>query len=197
MRPNHPSAGSTRKQRRGNNGPRSAQPADEARRSPTAAVRCRAAFPTVTQPGPAPTGLRIPDLNIDNGPIKPVGVEPNGDFEVPIASEIGWYRFGSRPGQDGSNVLAAHIAYDGQDGVFRYLSTLEPGSIVEVVLEDGSVVSYETTERTTYEKVALPFDELFDKSGPDRLVLVTCGGNFDASAGSYDSNIVVFAKRVD
>ena len=69
----------------------------------------------------------------DNSPVVAVGVEDNGDFEVPGAREVGWYRFGSGPGRAGSTVMAAHINFDGEDGVFRHLDTIETGAVVEVV----------------------------------------------------------------
>jgi len=70
-----------------------------------------------------PVRLRVPALAID-AEIIPVGVTAVGDYEVPPASQVGWYRFGSVPGEAGSAVLAAHIAWDGVDGVFRHLADL-------------------------------------------------------------------------
>jgi hypothetical protein len=35
--------------------------------------------------------------------------------------------------------------------------------------------------------------ELFSAGGAPRLVLITCGGPFDPTTGSYLDNIVVFA----
>jgi len=44
-----------------------------------------------------------------------------------------------------------------------------------------------------YEKAGgLPAD-IFAQDGPARLVLISCGGPFDRTAGSYLDNIVVFA----
>ncbi|HAS13191.1 MAG TPA: hypothetical protein DCS55_22175, partial [Acidimicrobiaceae bacterium] len=59
------------------------------------------------------TGLSLPVIGVDGAPVEPVGVEPNGEMEIPPAEEVGWYRFGAAPGESGSAVLAAHIAYDG------------------------------------------------------------------------------------
>ncbi|MDH3684516.1 MAG: class F sortase [Acidimicrobiia bacterium] len=151
-------------------------------------------IPEPIDPGAAPVAMRIPALDVLDSPIQPVGVEPNGEFEVPIASEVGWYRFGSGPGDTGSTVMAAHIAYDGEDGVFRYLSTIEPGALVEVDLDDGSTIVYEIVERAEYDKTELPFADIFNEAGPDRLVLITCGGEFNPQLRSYESNVVAYAE---
>ena len=44
----------------------------------------------------------------------------------------------------------------------------------------------------SYRKSALP-DGVFARSGPARLVLVTCGGPFDAATGHYLDVVVVTA----
>ncbi len=152
--------------------------------------------PAPAEAGPAPVGFQLPDLDIADAVVLPVGVDAAGDFEVPEADEIGWYRFGSAPGEGGSTVLAAHIAYDGVDGVFRWLASVEIGSEVEVVMDDGTTLTYRITDKVRYDKDELPVEELFDESGPDRLVLITCGGSFNPSLSSYESNDVVFAEPI-
>ena len=141
-----------------------------------------------------PTALRIPSLGID-AEIVPVGVEPNGDYEVPPAHQVGWYRYGTTPGEPGSAVLAAHIAYNGSDGVFRHLDDLAVGAAVLVEFEDGSTIDLSTSAQAQYDKDELP-DDLFDRTGDPRVVLITCGGEFNYSRSSYEDNIVAFAHPV-
>ncbi|MGI9611435.1 MAG: class F sortase [Acidimicrobiales bacterium] len=138
----------------------------------------------------------MPDLGVDGNAVRPVGVEENGEYEVPIASEVGWYRYGSAPGEPGSSVLAGHIAYDGENGVFADLVDAELGSVVEITLDDGTALAYEIVELVSYDKTALPFEEIFSESGPDRIVLITCGGNFNPGLRSYESNVVAYASPV-
>jgi LPXTG-site transpeptidase (sortase) family protein len=122
-----------------------------------------------------------------------VGVEANGDMEIPGVREVGWYRFGSRPGDPGSAVLAAHVAYDGVDGVFRHLGDLRAGDAVEVGLDDGTVRRFVVTDLAQYPKTDLPA-EVFARGGDPRLVLVTCGGEFDPGARHYEDNVVAYAR---
>jgi len=140
----------------------------------------------------APVALSLPALGVTAAPVRAVGVEPNGEMEIPPAEEVGWYRYGPAPGEAGSVVLAAHVAYDGVDGVFRELDRLQTGDEVIVALDDGSEARYRVTEVVTYRKEALPAD-IFDREGPERLVLITCGGRFNPSLRSYESNVVARA----
>lgn len=141
-----------------------------------------------------PVSLSIPALGI-GASISATGVDGNGDFDVPGASEVGWYEFGPAGGEPGSTVLAAHIAFDGVDGVFRNLDQLIVGSLIEVTKDDGTVLTYRTTTLDTWAKEELPAD-LFGRAGDEQLVLITCGGSFNPTLASYDDNVVAIAVPV-
>ena len=141
-----------------------------------------------------PFSISIDRLGLDEVAVQAVGVEPTGEMAIPPPREVGWYRYGPLPGGAGSAVLAGHIASDGIDGAFRHLDRLGPGDPVEVGLSDGSRLRFVVTDRVQVGKEDLPFDELFARSGPPRLALITCGGEFDYSARSYRDNIVVVAE---
>jgi LPXTG-site transpeptidase (sortase) family protein len=151
------------------------------------------ALPQAAASGPEPTGLTIDSLDVRDAPVLPVGVEDDGEMEIPAVDGVGWYRFGARPGGSGSTVLAAHIAYDGVDGVFRNLDDLDAGATVQVALADGTTADYVVTDVTQVPKTALP-TEVWDRDGEPRLVLITCGGVFDEAARSYEDNVVAWAR---
>ncbi len=125
-----------------------------------------------------------------------VGVEENGDMEIPPADEVGWYGFGPTPGDVGSSVLAAHIAFDGQDGVFVNLDKLELGSIITVSYDDGTTADFEAVSKEQYEKEQLPRDSIFARDGDPQLVLITCGGDFNRQVRSYEDNVVIYANPI-
>ncbi|MBN2623658.1 MAG: class F sortase [Acidimicrobiales bacterium] len=152
-----------------------------------------AALPAESPGLPPPTGLTIDDLDVSAAPVVPVGVEPDGDMEIPGAEQVGWYRYGPRPGDDGSAVLAAHIAYDGEDGVFRHLADVTVGADVAVDLAGGESRTFVVTDVVRYPKDALP-DDIFARDGDPGLVLVTCGGEFDSDTRSYEDNVVAYAR---
>ncbi|MGV3759088.1 MAG: class F sortase [Actinomycetota bacterium] len=143
--------------------------------------------------GVAPAALRIESLGVGSAPVLPVGIDARGELDVPGARDVGWYRHGPRPGEPGVTVLAAHIAFDGVDGVFRHLDDLRPGDEVIVALTDGTEARYRITELTQNPKEALP-PELWVRDGSARLALVTCGGSFDTARRSYTDNVIAWAE---
>lgn len=146
----------------------------------------------IEESGPVPVSLAIESLDIDDADVIAVGVNDDETFEVPPADQVGWYEFGPAPGEAGSAVLAAHINFDGVDGVFRHLIDAEVGSIVEIGFDDGTSQRYRIESVTDYVKEALPA-ELFARSGDASLALITCGGEFHPQLRSYDSNTVAIA----
>jgi LPXTG-site transpeptidase (sortase) family protein len=144
----------------------------------------------------APITVSVGSIGIAEAAVIPVGVEPDGRMEVPPADLVGWYRFGSVPGEQGQTVLAAHVAYDGVDGVFVDLVEVAIGDEVTVSDGSGGVSRYRVVSNDQYDKDELP-DQLFARTGEPGLVLITCGGIFDSSARSYEDNIVVVAVPLD
>ncbi|PVZ06938.1 class F sortase [Actinomycetospora cinnamomea] len=144
-----------------------------------------------------PVRVRAASVGLD-APVVGVGVTDDGLMEVPErVAEVGWYRFGPRPGApDGSAVLAGHVDDRVQgEGAFADLSRMRPGDEVAVDGSAGPVV-LRVTEVRTYTKDTLPLADLFRETGPPRLVLVTCDGPFDTDARSYRDNLVVYAEPV-
>ena len=130
-------------------------------------------------------------------PVVAVGVDERGAMAVPEdVRTVGWYRFGSRPGSlSGSAVLSGHVDDRVQGrGVFAALGDVEPGDLVEVELTDGTRLGYRVRTVERVAKDALPADELFARSGPPRLTLITCGGDFDWTTRTHTENVVVTAE---
>ena len=149
--------------------------------------------PEAVTSAPEPVWVDIESVGVTGAGVRDVGVQPNGELEIPGAREIGWYRWSPSPGQAGSAVLAAHIAYDGTDGVFRHLDDVDVGALVTIGYDDGSVREFEIIEKSQYPKDELPFDRIFAKDGDPVVALVTCGGTFNRTLRSYDDNVVAYA----
>lgn len=149
---------------------------------------------------PTPTRLRIDDLAIDI-PLDGVGVAPDGQMEIPpMAERGGWYRFGGTPGDAvGTVVIAAHVDSVASAGLgpFARLADARPGQRVVVDLSDGTQAAYEVTGAAAVPKPDVTWPEVFDRSGPPRLVLITCGGSFRRDVRSYSDNILVTATPAD
>jgi hypothetical protein len=145
--------------------------------------------------GAAPVHLVVPAIGVDH-PVVEVGLRPDGGMEVPDdVHEIGWYApLGIRPGDAGTAVLAGHVDSRLQGrGAFFDLRGLDVGDAIVVVTDTGEQ-PWTVTGRTRYPKAELPVERLFATSGEPRLVLITCGGDFDVAGRSYADNVVVFAE---
>lgn len=146
-----------------------------------------------------PVSLTIPSVGVEV-PIDPVGVEEDGQMEIPpLAERAGWYRFGSAPGEPaGTTVIAAHVDSVASAGLgpFARLIDVEPGDTVTVTSQDGSVRDYVVREVTAVPKASASWGPVFTRDGAPRLVLVTCGGTFQRDVSSYTDNILVTADPV-
>jgi len=110
---------------------------------------------------------------------------------------VGWWGGGAKPGaRQGTAILAGHINYAGVTGELAKIGSLDPGDTVYVY---GRRAGHEVrlkfliTGVRTYDKTALPYQEIFDQRSVGRLAIVTCGGAFNPITGNYLDNIVAFA----
>ena len=117
-----------------------------------------------------------------------------GDMDIPSdPALVAWYGPGPIPGGTGSAVLAGHIAYNGHRGAFAPLVNVDPGAVILVTFSDNSTRSFHVRERQQFAKSELPIDELFRVDGQSTLVLITCGGVFNAKTHTYTDNVVLIA----
>lgn len=140
-----------------------------------------------------PVVIAIEAIGLGATPVRPVGLDGEGQLEIPNESEVGWYRFGSWPGRPGATVLAAHVSWNDTTGPFYRLVDLEPGALISVTMADETMRSYTVIERTQYRKTELPSERVWTLEGPETLVLITCGGDFNEAIRRYRHNIVVYA----
>ncbi len=150
------------------------------------------------QLGTPPTQLTLPALDLAM-PVLPIGVAADGQTEVLAdANEAGWYRFGPGIGADaGATVILAHAgSLITPRGPFSRLKNLEGGEEVQVSDAVGNVATYRVESIEILEKATLDFTPYFVRDGDPRLILITCGGQWDEEAGSYLSNVVVTAVPI-
>jgi LPXTG-site transpeptidase (sortase) family protein len=147
-------------------------------------------------PGPAavvPVGVAAGDAIA--GPVVPAGVdETTGELALPAeAKVVAWYQYGPAPGANGSAVLAGHVDWHGVPGIFFKLRELKTGDTVAVTMSDGSTQSWTVVDVHLVAKPQLPVADVFSRTGPPTLTLITCGGSFDWSTHHYLSNVVATA----
>jgi sortase (surface protein transpeptidase) len=144
----------------------------------------------------APRRVLIDALGVD-APVVPYDTTADGaQLALPAdARRVAWYRDGSAPGEAGSAVLAAHVDFGGQRGVFFALRRLPIGARIRIERANGSSRAYRVVARRQYRKARLP-GVVFSTTGRPRLVLITCGGRFDPRTHHYEENVVVYALPV-
>jgi hypothetical protein len=143
-----------------------------------------------------PAFVRVTSIGATSALI-PLGLHDDGTLEVPIDFAVaGWYSLGPRPGQVGAAVIAGHLdSYNGP-AVFARLPEVRPGDDIEVTRKDGSIVRFSVTRIDVYPKDRFPTMAVYGPTAVPELRLITCGGEFDRSRGSYRDNIVVYATMV-
>jgi hypothetical protein len=141
----------------------------------------------------APVEVRLAGRSV---PIDPVGLDEDRLVVIPEdVRRAGWYSPGPLPGAaNGSAVLVGHVDDRSQGlGAFAVLPDLAAGDDVVVRTAAGQQLTYDVVSLERFPKAKTPLARLFAADGPHRLVLITCGGDFDASRSSYRDNVVVTA----
>lgn len=144
-----------------------------------------------------PTRLRIPAIDVDASEVVDLGLQANGELEVPAGGKaVGWYTESPAPGQRGPAVLAAHVDWRGP-GVFYDLHRLKPGDEVTVDRADGISAVFRVQRVEQHPKDQFPTLAVYGDVARAELRLITCGGEFDSEARSHRDNIVVYAGLVE
>jgi sortase (surface protein transpeptidase) len=141
-----------------------------------------------------PVRIAVPAIGVRATLVR-LGLTASGALAVPTtAAAAGWYRGSPVPGRIGPSVIAGHVHWSGVPGVFARLTELHRGDRIMVTRSDGSVVTFTVDSVATYAKSRFPTALVYGPLAVAGLRLITCGG-YDASARSYEANVIVFATR--
>jgi hypothetical protein len=148
-------------------------------------------------PRSTPTTISIPRIGVQ-AEIMTLGLNADGTVQVPPleqAMKAGWYSPGPSPGEAGNAVIVGHVdSAKLGPAVFFNLGALQKGDTISIAREDGSAATFTVTEVKSYPKTAFPTELVYGPSDVPGLRVVTCGGAFDASSGSYVDNVIAFAS---
>jgi sortase (surface protein transpeptidase) len=145
------------------------------------------------QATPVPVRIEIPSIGVAS-PLDRLGRARDRTVEVPSRWEVaGWYAPGTRPGDPGSAVILGHVDSKRGPAVFFRLRELRRGDVIAITRADGSSLRFAVDRTEQYDKRRFPTDAVYYPTLTPELRLVTCGGEFDATAGHYRSNVIVFA----
>lgn len=190
--------------------------------TPTPAMSSAPATPGQTPeatPSPTPYVKKIPvtlhfvDREV-SCPIVPVGIiQATGKDDQPLYDEAGnplytmdtldsekeaaWLETGPSPGEYGNAILNGHITWKKVAGVFSVLKDIQIGENIAVTFEDGSVAYFQVTSRDVFTIDDYPEWVMATDTGDTRMTMITCGGDWNSSAGTHNDRIVVVAKPVE
>ena len=168
--------------------------------------RVFAVSPEQVTPSPAPVaddlgpgmlsapaaGLRVPLVSL--------GLDRDGDFALPRADQAAVFSDGAPLTADaGSTFVAGHVVdAAGRFAPMARLAALRPGDRVVTVDDAGGRREWYVTAARVVPRDGLD-PAMWATSGPRQLVLVTCAGRTDVSAGAvtpFTENLVVTAVPV-
>lgn len=141
-----------------------------------------------------PVSVELPGVDI-TADVVAVDTADDGQMELPDDPKVvGWYRFGPAAGEgSGSVVLAGHVDSRRYGiGPLARLVNVDIGDEVVVRTEAGDLHEYAVVEVRVVPKAELPIADIFSRDGAERLVLITCTGEFDGAR--YKDNAVVIAE---
>ncbi len=150
-----------------------------------------------TTPAGAPVRIQLPSLGIDAPVIASAIDVKQGVLGVPAdIDKTGWWSDGATPlDSTGTVLIAGHVdSAAAGAGVFFPLKQARRGTLIQVTTASGQTKTYKVSSVETMAKDDLP-TRIWSQKGPNRLVVVTCGGPFDHATGHYRDNVVVTAVR--
>ena len=144
-----------------------------------------------------PIRLVIPKINVDTD-VKYVGLDAKGAMDMPKTSdEVAWYKFGPRPGENGSAVIAGHYGFwkSGQGSVFDNLNKLRKGDKLYIEDEKGAIITFVVSALKRYNSNADASDVFNSSDDKAHLNLITCEGIWDATKQTYSDRLVIFTDK--
>ena len=143
--------------------------------------------------------LEIPAIALA-APIEDVGIQNSGDMDVPSHNQwegVGWYKFGTFPGDPGSAVIDGHLDRPGgYPAVFWNLKKLHVGDLIKVVNPGEKMLHFQVKEMDYYQPQDAPLPKIFGDRSGIYLNLVTCAGEWIPEQHQTTLRLVVYTQLV-
>lgn len=143
-----------------------------------------------------PKKLKIESIALD-AYMQKVGVDQNKQVAVPNNIHIaGWFVDSAKVGENGLSIIDGHVDGLSSGGVFSKLNDVKIGDKIAIERGDGRIINYEVIASKTV-PLADAQSVLYsqDPSVTSQINLVTCVGNYDKTAKTYDHRVIVSAKK--
>jgi sortase (surface protein transpeptidase) len=78
-------------------------------------------------------------------------------------------------------------------GVFSNLSKLSIGDYVTLLDENGKSLVYQVSAKAEYPADEAPASEIFANTGPSKIILITCEGEWVPAQRTFEKRLVITA----
>lgn len=155
----------------------------------------------VTSHGIIPEKVKIPAINVDTDVVQK-GIVKSGSYKGHMATpdnavQVAWFKLGTKPGDEGSAIIAGHVDTYKGPGVFFNLKDLKKGDLVYVTGKQGKTLTFKVYNKEAYPRKNAPVYKVFGYTPVRTLRLLTCTGTFDQQADTHNKRLVVSAVLVD
>lgn len=142
------------------------------------------------------------EITINQDPVitvEEIGLDTNGQLQVPSTWELaGWYKNSAKAGEKGNVIIDGHYNTN-QDtpAAFWGLKNVNVNDKVTLQDELRRDFSYKVVD-SFYVDISDPQrTKVFEETGDYELTLVTCGGVWNPSAGTYNKRLVIKAHLIE
>jgi sortase A len=144
-----------------------------------------------------PTLLNIPSIDV-NAEVVDVGITSRGNMGTPTNyDDVGWYRYGILPGEEGSAVMAGHVDNGlSLAGVFAKLSEVKIGDDIFTTNKTGKKFHFIVSDIATFDFDAKDTN-VFTQNDGKYLKLITCVGTWIEQNKTHDKRLVVTASLAE
>lgn len=145
-----------------------------------------------------PRSISLPNIGT-GGLIQRVGIDQYDAIAVPNNIHIaGWFTDSAMPGDKGVSLIDGHVQGRYSKAIFTNLYKIKVGDKFSVEMGDRTDRQFEVISTRSYTSNEVKDMLLNPVAGIDRqLNLITCTGNFDKAAESFDKRLLVISKRID
>ncbi len=143
-----------------------------------------------------PIHINIPKANV-SATLEQIGLTSEGDLDTPKdATNAGWYKLGTRPGDIGSAVIDGHFSwYNNVSAVFKDLHLLQIGDKISILDSNGATTTFIVQKTQIYDPNSDASSVFTSTDGKAHLNIITCEGTWDKVTQTYSGRLVVFADK--
>ena len=148
-------------------------------------------------PADQPRYISIPSIGINGARVFSVGVNSNGNIDVPKnVNDTAWYDGSAKPGQNGAVFINGHTSFSrSYRGIFDDLVKIEIGDKITIERGDGKSFTYKVVAKETNPRADVNMNKALNvqDGAIQGLTLMTCTGSYDYRAGGASDRLIVYA----